>query len=230
MHMGFKEYHLAIPQWQSSQVVVLIYDYLRDTWTRDVFTSLRSLFEYQQSGVTSTPGYDGTGYPSLFPVLMASRDKDFFIIDERIVGDRLSRSDGGMEMFVDTPDMYYDGKNAIVNATLERIMIAQGWPRATTDPPYNVEISIDRGQNFLSAKQVTPLLTHWGFEFVDTNITSHVRRYRFRYPVESGAARPSWRAYTDLYVPSGDFFPVERPVGTQLESGGEPELPPTGVE
>lgn len=229
MFMGFKEYHLAIPQWQTNQVIVLIYDYLRDTWTRDVFTSLRALYEFWQTGLAGSPGYDATGYPSVYPVLMASRDKDFFIIDERIDGDRLSRPvDGGLEMFVDTPDMYYD-KNLLQNATLERVMIAQGWPRIPVAMTWLLEVSIDRGQSFLPSFQVSPRQSYWGFEFVDTNITSHVRRYRFRYPVESGAGRPSWRGYTELYVPSGEFFPVERPTGTQLERVGA-ELPPTGVE
>jgi len=235
---AFKEYHLVIPKWQSTECVVLIYDYLRDTWTRDVFTSLRALYEFWQTGLTGSPGYDGTGYPQVFPVLLASRDKDFFVIDERIDGDRLSRpADGGIEMLVDTPDMYWQGLNGqnppalLHNATLERVMVATGWPRLPVSMSYLLEISIDRGQTFPTSLIVTPRQDHWGFEFVDTNITSHVRRYRFRYPVESGAGRPSWRGYSEVYVPSGEFFPVERPVGTtMLLRGIGPELPPTGVE
>jgi hypothetical protein len=231
MYSGFKEYHLVIPQWQTSQSVVLVYDYLRDTWTRDVFTNLRALYEYWQTGLTGSPGYDGTGYPTIYPVLLASRDKDFFVIDERIDGDRLSRpADGGLEMFVDTPDMYWQGLNGqgppalLHNATLERVMVAQGWPRLPTSMAWLLEISIDRGQTFPISLTVTPTQTHWGFEFVDTNVTSHVRRYRFRYPVESGAGRPSWRGFSEIYVPSGEFFPVDRPIGTTRE------LPPTGAE
>jgi hypothetical protein len=229
--MGFKEYHLVIPQWQSSSCVVLIYDYLRDTWTRDVFTNLRALFEYWQTGLTGSPGYDGTGYPAIYPVLLASRDKEFFVIDERIDGDRLSRpADGGIEMLVDTPDMYWAGLQQnppafIHNATLERVMIQQGWPRLPVSMAYKFEISIDRGQTFPISETVTPTQAHWGFEFVDVNVTSNVRRYRFRCPPETGAARPSWRGYSEIYVPSGEFFPTDRPVGTILR-----ELPPTGVE
>jgi len=213
LFMGFKEYHLVIPQWQSTQCVVLIYDYLRDTWTRDVFTSLRSLYEFWQTGLVGSPGYDGAGFPSVYPVLLASRDKDFFVIDERIDGDRLSRpADGGLEMFMDTPDMYYD-QNQIHNATLERVMVAQAWPRIPVAMTWLLEISVDRGQSFPLSLPVTPKQTHWGYEFIDTNVTSHVRRYRFRYPVESGAGRPSWRGYSEIYVPSGEFFPSEREIG-----------------
>lgn len=224
MFTGFKEYHLVVPQ-PSGQCVVLVYDYLRDTWARDVFTSLRALYEFWQTGLTGSPGYDGTGFPVIYPVLLASRDKDFFVIDERIDGDRLSRpADGGLEMLVDTPDMYWD-PNQFQNATLERVLVSQGWPRTPVAMSWLLEISVDRGQSFPLSLTVTPTQSHWGYEFVDTNVTTQVRRYRFRYPVESGAGRPSWRGYSELYVPSGEFFPSEREIG-----GLGRDLPPTGVE
>ena len=209
MFMGFKEYHLVIPQ-QDGTHIVLIYDYLRDTWTRDVFYNLRALFEWSQTGLTGSPGYDGTGFPSVYPTMLASRDKDLFIIDERIDGDRLSRpADGGREMFFDTPDMFYDPESALANATLERVMISQGWPRFPVSMKYLLEISVDRGQTFTASHEVTPKQNHWGFEFVDTNLTSHVRRYRFRYVTANGPGRPSWRSYSEIYVPSGEYFPVD---------------------
>jgi len=214
--MGFKEYWLVFPRVASENnaSVVLIYDYLRDSWTKDVHTNLYALYEHVQPLKTSTPGAITTGYPSNYPTMLASRDKDLYIIDERILGDRLSRpADGGMEMYFDTPDMYYD-QNAMTNATLERVMVSQSMPQQATDPKYNVEVSTDRGLNFPTMVPVTPVQTHWGWEFADFNVSSQVRRYRFRYPVTVGNAQPSWRSYSDIYVPSGEFFPVDRPIGS----------------
>jgi len=223
--MSYKEYYLVLSQQGTNQYVVLIYDYLRNTWTRDVFTNLYALFEQVLPGATGTAGYDGTGYPLVFPVLMGSMDHDYFMIDERVKGGYFRRpTDGGLDMFVDTPDMFYD-KNSNQNATLERVMISEGMPRSTGEPKFQLQVSIDRGNTFPVSKDIQPLDTHWGFEFADLNITSNVRRYRFNYPKENGSAAPSLRAYTDTYVSSGEFFPVDRPIGTQLA-----HLPPTGVD
>ena len=209
MFMGFKEYHLAIPQ-KNGDVIVLIYDYLRDSWTRDLIPNLTALYEWQQKlSTNSSRVFDVLAYPEIFPTLLAGRKRDFFIIDERIVGDYLQAgSIGGMEMFFDSPDMYYS-KEAVANATLERIVVSQAHPTFLTEVPYLVEVSVDRGKTFVAGKPVSPSYARKGFEFVDFNITSNVRRYRFRYPVSSTAGRPSWRAYTDLFVPSGEFFPTE---------------------
>jgi len=223
--MSFKEYWLVISQQGSNQYVALIYDYLRETWTRDVFTNLYSIFEQALPGPTASAGYNGTGYPTLYPVLMGGMDNNYFMIDERIDGGRYRRpTDGGLDMFVDTPDMYYS-QDKMQNATLERVMVSEGMPRAGGEPAFQLQVSIDRGNNFVLSNDVQPKDTHWGFEFTDMNITSNVRRYRFNYPKERGAAFPSLRSYTDVYVPSGEFFPVERPTGTQLGY-----IPPTGVD
>ena len=223
--VSYKEYWLVLSQLGSGQYVALIYDYLRDTWTRDVFTNLYSIFEQSLPGATTTAGYNGTGYPASYPVLMTGMNHDYLMIDERIDGGRYTRpADGGIDMFVDTPDMYYDEK-AMQNATLERVMVSEGAPRSTGEPAFQLEVSIDRGNTFATSQDVQPLDVHWGFEFSDLNITSNVRRYRFNYPKERGAAAPTLRAYTEVYVPSGEFFPVNRPIGTFLNY-----IPPTGVD
>jgi hypothetical protein len=162
-------------------------------------------------------------------MLMAGRGTDFFLIDERVDGDRLNDpTNGGMEVFFDTPDMYFDPKSAMLNATIERVFVSQDWPKVATDPPYNVEISIDRGQNFPTALPVTPAQTAWGFQFVDPNITSNVYRLRFHYTIPATAApNPSWRSYTVVYVPSGEFFPIDRAVGSQLSTNGTEANVPT---
>ena len=208
--MGFKEYWLCFPS-PTGGSVVLIYDYLRDTWTRDfIDIPLCALFEQI---LPTDPQLSVTGYPVKYPVLMGANQNQYFLIDERVIGDNISP--GGMDMWVDTPDMYYD-KNAIHNGTLERVLIAQGTEQG--DLPYQLQISIDRGQTFAITKTITPLDTHWGFEFVDTNVTNNVRRMRFMYPRANGPATPSLRSYTSVYVPAGEFFPVERPIGTTLSA------------
>jgi hypothetical protein len=228
--MGFKEYWLVFPPWAGGAgsgaiTTVLIYDYLRDTWCRDTFTDLTALAEHRLPGPTATAGYNGTGYPIEFPTMMAGQTNKYFMIDERVDGDRLMRpADGGIDMWVDTPDMFYD-KMALQNATLERVMVSEGKTRTAGDVPYQLQVSIDRGDTYASAQDIQPLATHWGFEFVDENITSNVRRYRFMYLKERGAAFPSLRAYSEVYVPAGEFFPTDRPVGTTLVN-----VPPTGVD
>jgi len=212
MFMAFKEYHLAIPQ-KNGDVVVLIYDYLRDSWTRDIIPGLTAFYEWPQKiSQNAARVFDLATYPEIFPTLVAGHSHDFFIIDERIVGDYVQAdSTGGVEMFFDTPDMYY-GKEAATNGTLERIMVSQNHPVRLQEAPYFVEVSVDRGKTFTTPPPVVPLYSHQGFEFVDFNVTSPVRRYRFRYPASSSGAKPSWRAYTDLFIPSGEFFPTRGPI------------------
>jgi len=209
MFMGFKEYHLAIPQ-KNGNVVVLVYDYLRESWTRDQIPGMTAFYEWQQKvAVDASRVYDILPYPEIFPTLVAGRSRDFFIIDERFVGDYLPvGSTGGMEMFFDSPDMFY-GKEGVTNGTLQRIVISQAHPTFLTEVSYLVEVSVDRGKTFVAGLPVRPSYSRKGFEFVEFNITSNVRRYRFRYPLGSTAGKPSWRAYTDIFVPSGDFFPTE---------------------
>jgi len=209
MFMGFKEYHLAIPQ-RNGSVTVLVYDYLRDSWTRDVIPGLTALYEWPQKvSPNSSRVFDTLPYPELFPTMPAGHGKEYFIIDERIVGDYVKPgSTGGMEMFFDTPDMYY-GKEGVTNGTLQRIVVSQTPPVFLKEVEYVVEVSTDRGNSWVTPLPTTPTYSHKGYEFVDYNLTSNVRRYRFRYPGAGTAARPSWRAYTDLFILSGEFFPTE---------------------
>lgn len=223
--MSFKEYWLVISQQGSSQYVVLIYDYLRDTWSRDVFSNLYALFEQMLPGAVGTAGYNPVGFPLNYPTLMGSMNNDYFMIDERIDGNRYGRpADGGIDMWVDTPDMFYS-KETLENATLQRVMVSEGQPHSPTEPAYQLQVSIDRGNTFPVAKDIQPLDTHWGFEFVDENITSNVRRYRFMYLKERGASFPNLRAYSEIYVPAGEFFATDRPIGATLV-----DVLPTGVD
>jgi hypothetical protein len=217
--MSFKEYWLVIPR--GFAYVILIYDYFRNAWTRDLFGGpLTALFEQVLPGATGTSGFDGSLYPGHYPVMMMGAGKNFAEVDERIVGDWFTRpSDGGIDMFVDTPDMFYN-PNAISNGTLERVLVSQDIPGAD-DPAYQVQVSIDRGNSFPYVQSILPKDAHWGFEFVDLNVSSNVRRYRFFYPKENGATRPTLRAYTDVYVPSGEFFPIERTLNP-----ADPFIPP----
>ena len=262
--IAFKEYWLGIYDYLNDQIILLVYDYQRDAWTRDVFpNSFHGMFERTLIGAEGTAGYNRAGYPQRWPLLMGANGADYFMIDERIDGDRLSNPDtGGMEMFVETPDFYY-GEDALQNGTMQRALVIQGTPRTPNDPGYHFDLSIDRGNTWIEAQEVTPVDVHWGFEFVDFNATSNVYRWRFRNkattPVWDGAVwdigiwdiddwatlntnivgvagRPSWRSYTSVYVPSGEFFPIERPVGSQSTAkGGAKVIEPravlsTGVE
>jgi hypothetical protein len=219
--MGFKEYWLVIPA--GFAYVILIYDYFRNSWTRDLFGGpLTALFEQILPGAMGSPGFNGTHYPAHYPVMLMGAAKNFAEIDERIVGDWFSRpTDGGMDMFMDTPDMFYN-PNAILNGTLERVLVSQDIPN--DDPSYKVQVSIDRGNSFPYSRTIQPIDTHWGFEFADLNVSSNVRRYRFFYPKENGAAVPTLRAYTDVYVPSGEFFPINRALNPP-----DPYIPPTNT-
>jgi hypothetical protein len=223
---SFKEYWLVFPSLNPPGTTVLIYDYLRDTWTRDILPGLSALYEMLGRGVVGSPGYSETMYPTMWPMLMAGRGADYFLIDERVDGDRLNDpTNGSMEVYFDTPDMYFDPKTAMQNATIERVFISQDYPSAT-QPTYNLEISIDRGQHFPVSNPATPLPNGWGFMFIDTNVTSNVYRLRFHYPIPANSApTPSWRSYTVVYVPSGEFFPVDRPAGTTLKTGPDVQTP-----
>lgn len=220
---GFKEYWLVIPERGTENHIVLIYDYYRNSWTRDVFTSLYALMESIQMGPTGTRGFDATGFPMMYPLLFAGAGNDFFMIDERVTGDWYDDpQNGGMDMFFDTPDMYY-AQNGMGNGTLERMVISSDLPRHGGEPPYELLVSVDRGNSFPYGVVIVPEDRHWGFEFADTNLTSNVRRYRFFYPKQNGPAAPTLRAYTDVYIPSGEFFPIN-----QLLNPQDPNIPTTG--
>jgi hypothetical protein len=259
--VAFKEYWLGMYDFLNNQIVVLIYDYQRDTWTRDVFpSSLHGMLERTLVGAEGTAGYDRAGYPVRWPCLMAASDRDYFMVDERVDGDRLLNPEtGAMEMFVQTPDFYY-GQDALQNGTMQRALVTQGTPRSPSDPRYNFDLSIDRGNSWIESTQIVPIDQHWGFEFLEFNVTSNIYRWRFRcvapiptwlgakwnvgvwntdnwatrsYTVAEAAGRPSWRSYTSVYVPSGEFFPIERPVGSGNGADRRPigrSVSPTGIE
>lgn len=219
--MGFKEYWLVFPAVSGqSPTMVMIYDYLRDTWTKDTFPNLTALYEILERNRVGSPGYSEFQYPLKWPMLMAGVEGQFCLIDERVDGDRFHNpSTGAMEMWFDSPDMYWD-QNSIVNGTLYRVMVNQDMPQHPEDPLYNVEISIDRGLSYPIVVPITPLQTKWGYQFADVNVTNNVYRIRFHCPaVADIAPNPSWRSYTLIYVPSGEFFPTDRPVaGVKISS------------
>jgi len=228
LYKGFKEYHLFLQSTKMGHSEVLIYDYMRDTWTRDYFprtgdVQFGGMFEIIEPGPAWTTGYDGTNYPTHYPMLLITRGGDMFAIDERILGDRQADPAGGMDMWWDTIDMYYS-EDFLVNGTCQRVITSQKNPlNIPQDPLYYIEVIVDRGANVAASVAVTPLTEHVGFEFADFNVTSNVRRYRFHYKPEQGAARPTWRGWSDIYVPSGDFFPTKRIVPNSV-------VPPIGTD
>jgi hypothetical protein len=225
---GFKEYYLVLQSESMNYREVLVYDWMRGTWARDYFMvdvdrPFGGMWEVSEVGAAGTPGYASDNYPLHYPLLVASKDKDIFTIDERILGDRLwDPINGGMDLWWDTIDIYYT-EEGLGNGTVHRVITSQKFPLNTpTDPAYYIEVITDRGANVEASVKVIPSTEHVGFEFSDFNVTSNVRRYRFHYKPEDGAARPTWRAWSDVYVPSGDFFPTKRspvnnvvpPIGT----------------
>lgn len=232
MFFGYKEYWLVIPQLDNNHVV-LIYDYQRDTWTRDVITNVTALFGTKMKGAYNTAGWDPTAPNEIGPCVMGGRNADFFLLDERIDGDRLNRpADGGMDMWVDTPDMYFDPTH-MQNATIERVAVTQDWPVAASDPRYHLQISLDRARTFYDFP-IDPKQLKWGFEKGDVNLTGNVRRYRLRTNASDAAAvKPTWRVLSEIYVPSGEFFPEDRPIGpAPLADIREPraEFPTSSVD
>lgn len=223
--MGYKEYWLVIPSSITGEgTVILIYDYQRDTWTRDVLPNLTALYEAFERGAVGTAGYSEVGYPTLFPVLFAGQGGNFFMIDERVDGDRLGRpADGGMEMFWDTPELYFH-ESTKLNGTIEGVMITQARTTTPTAPVYYVDVALHHGLDNESFP-IAAADYHGSHEFVDCNLTSNVYRLRFRYPATSGASKPTIRGYTVTHVPSGEFFRPER-LPTHLTR----DLPPTGIE
>jgi hypothetical protein len=227
--MSYKEYWLAMFDFTKNQYVVLIYDYQRDTWTRDVFPpDLYALLERTLVGAEGTAGYDRTDYPARWPSLMAGRGNDYFMVDERVDGDRLANpTTGAMEIFVETPDFYYS-QDAMQNGTMQRAMVVSG-VHLPSEPGYHFDLSTNRGVDWIQSPRVIPVPTHEGYEFTDFNITSHVYRWRLRCAETDGvASKPSWRSYVSVYVPSGDFFPTEHVTITEPTQRGE--VPPTGVD
>jgi hypothetical protein len=209
---GFKEYWLVINQAKSFQgTTVLIYDYLRDSWTRDKYGDLTALLE-TIVGDNKTVGFDSNGYPPAYPTILAANAKNFFMLDERMDGDRYTLpTTGGILAYVDTPDLLYN-PTGLLNGTLERTVVNLDSINQQPNPKFHVSVSVTRGALYEETRTVQPDQTSQnGFEFQDWNLTSNVRRYRLSIITDDKAQKFNWHSISEVYVPAGERFPPDKP-------------------
>jgi hypothetical protein len=194
---------------------VFVYDYARDLWSRDSFPDITALGEVTDTRGTilwdaATGTWDATPLTwgdyggASYDVLWAGRsDGATFAVDETVNYDYFAVG-SIVDRYCETPDWY--APNVATNAaadpaemaTLQRLLLCYEYTTAT---PFEVGISIDRGQTWQS-QQVTPVAA--GFSWVSCNVTGNTFRFRFRETDPNASFR--WRSYQYELVPGGQYL------------------------
>lgn len=189
---------------------VFVYDYLRDSWSRDSFPSIISLAEVDDARESyiwlTIPGtweeqtqtWDqlrGIQYTTLWG---GREDGAVFQIDDNFIDDYFT--DGSIiDRFVETPD-YYLTDDPMEQATLQRVTILYDF---VNDTPFEFSYSFDRGRTW-TATSVTPQTD--GQSVVNTNASGNVIRFRFRENNATGQFR--WKQYVAEWLTAGSHSPT----------------------
>ena len=192
-----------------------VYDYHRDSWSRDSFPSITALAEVEDARSVLTwaqmpSTWSGTGgawddYAATeVSVLWAGRSTGAtFTVDESVVYDYFAEG-SIVDRNVETPDYYLGpevpgGVAMDEQGTIQRVLLQYKYVNAE---PFSFEISGDRGMTW-TAYQVTP--NQQGYNYVDTNLTLPVVRFRFRENNATGNFR--WRHMQYAFGPAGPLPP-----------------------
>lgn len=190
---------------------VFVFDYLRNSWTRDSFPSLITLTEVDDSQSSLTwQTIPGTWQiqtqtwerlrGSQFTTLWAGReDGGVFRVDDDFIDDYYSLG-SIVDKSVETPDFYLS-QDPMEQCTLQRVMVMYDY---INDIPFTFGYSFDRGRTW-KEQQVTPNVA--GYSVIDAIDTGNVIRFRFRANNAIGQYR--WKQYSIEWVASGPFLPED---------------------
>lgn len=190
-----------------------VYDYLRQTWSRDSFGSLTALGEIEDtfnaeawSTIASTWDTEGRTWAEMSGTqvtsLFAGRsDGGTFLVDDTVAYDYYTEG-SIVDRYVETQDYFWptnmvpEGDPTILG-TLHRTFIIYDYEN---DIPFKIGFSQDRGRTW-EEKEIVPVRS--GFSYVDFRLTSNVIRWRFR---ETDAnARFRWSSFAYQFLPAGEF-------------------------
>lgn len=192
-----------------------VYDYVRDSWSRDSFPSITALAEVEDArNVLTWAQMTGTWAQqtlawddfaaSEVTVLWAGRSTGgTFSIDESVVYDYFAEG-SIVDRNVETPDFYLGveipgGLAADELGTIKRVLLSYEFVNAT---PFKLGISFDRGTTW-TEKTVTPNAS--GYSYVDLNLTGNAVRFRFRENNATGNFR--WRFLQYAFESAGPLPP-----------------------
>jgi hypothetical protein len=193
---------------------VYVYDYRRNTWTRDTFPNITALAEvddtigttiwsavagnWSQQGTNTWEAYRGTRRTQM----VAGRSTgETYIIDERFIDDYFAIG-CIIDKVCETPDMYIPSQgdsNPWQLANVKRCLLMYRFINAE---PFEIGLSVDRGSTWVT-ETVVP--DESGYSVVDFNVTGNVVRFRFRENNATGAFR--WRQFAYEFLDAGPFRP-----------------------
>lgn len=190
---------------------VFVFDYLRNSWTRDSFPNIITLAEVDDAQTSYTwltiPGtweQQSTTWDQLrgsqFTTIWAGReDGGVFRVDDSFVDDYYS-SGSIIDKNIETPDFYLS-TDPLEQITLRRLTLHYDF---VNDETVEVSYSFDKGMTWQS-HVITP--NQAGITVVDTNASGHIVRFRLRSNNAIGQFR--WKQYSAEFVAAGPYQPPD---------------------
>jgi hypothetical protein len=194
---------------------VFVYDWRRQSWTRDTFPDITALGSVEETRASITwnvvtetwdemterwSHLEGASIDTLFA---GNSSGDIFQVDEQFVYDYFS--EGSItDKYVETPDFYFPGDRGEpdpwVQGTIKQVFVMYEYVNSN---PVEVGLSFDRGRTWYT-QEFTP--TEAGYSQVSFNRTGNVVRFRFRQRDVHG--QPRWRQFAYEFVPHGPYRPT----------------------
>lgn len=189
---------------------VFVFDYLRNSWTRDSFPNIITLTEVDDAATSYTwltiPGtweqqtqtWDQLRGVQFTTIWAGRTDGGVFRVDDQFVDDYYSEG-SIIDRNVETPDFYLSD-DPMEQVTLQRVMLIYDYINAT---PFEFAYSFDRGRTW-QTREITP--NQYGFSVVDINDSGNIVRFRFRENNATGQFR--WKSYVPEWLTAGPFLPT----------------------
>ena len=202
-----------------------VYDYRRNSWSRDSFPSLTALGEVEETLLAIiwrnlAPPFEVAGVTFVGPWTVQNKtweelratvittlfggrpDGATMIVDDTTAFDYFAIG-SIMDRFLETEDMYIGGNDTLDQdpmrqGTVLRVLLVYKY---VTNDQFEIGISHDRGMNWLT-QLITPQQN--GLSLIDFIATGETIRFRFREKNANGRFR--WRSYEYEWQDSGDFI------------------------
>lgn len=207
----------AIPSRQEYWLVVdsdnvFVYDWYRNTWSRDSYPSLSALGEADDTfgivvwndAIGAWDVYGGQwNQQNISRQIKAFGGRatgEIFEVDKMTVDDYFAIG-SIVDRHVETPDFYFstsgDYTGPWQQGTIQQLLLTYKYENSE---PFEVGVSLDRGLTW-NTQLITPVPA--GYSALSFNLTGNVVRFRFRENNSQGRFR--WRNFDYEFVPAGPF-------------------------
>jgi len=194
---------------------VFVYDYIRDSWSRDSFPSLTAMGEIERTFAAKRwvdlvgswndqtlrwLQFAGFTVTTLFG---ARSDGSTMMIDDSVADDYFAIG-SIVDRFLETEDMYLGyqqggiDSDAMRQGVVLRQLLVYSFVNAE---PFEIGISTDRGRTWLT-QEITP--NDCGLSLIDWIVTGETVRFRFRENNAMGKFR--WSSYEYEWLDAGDYI------------------------